>query len=109
MQVKASISKSRAKASMFSTLSSLEIVSKGRHLRRQEHKTQPRGPTKQKEMAKVEIGTNTKNRGHVSSTTSSTEKTRVMSPGIAQMLKKCKRGSKVKQTPSLRLNKHQGR
>jgi hypothetical protein len=37
MQAKASISKSKAKASKFSTLSSLAIVSKGRHLRRQEH------------------------------------------------------------------------
>jgi hypothetical protein len=54
MQAKASINKSRAKASKVSTLSSLAIVSKGRHLRRHEHKTKPRGPTKQKEMAKVE-------------------------------------------------------
>jgi hypothetical protein len=37
VQAKASISKSKAKASKFSTLSSLAIVSKGRHLRRQEH------------------------------------------------------------------------
>jgi hypothetical protein len=37
------------------------------------------------------------------------EKIRGMSPGIAQKLKKHKRGSKAEQTLSLRLNKHQGR
>jgi hypothetical protein len=37
MQAKASISKSKDKANKFSTLSSLSIVSKGRHLHRQEH------------------------------------------------------------------------
>jgi hypothetical protein len=66
-----------------STLSSLAIVSKGRHLHRQERKTQPRGPTKQKHIAKEKIGTKTKNRGNVNNTASSTEKTRCMSPEIA--------------------------
>jgi hypothetical protein len=37
MQAKANTSKSKAKANKFSTLSSLAIVSKGRHLRRQKH------------------------------------------------------------------------
>jgi hypothetical protein len=60
-------------------------------------------------MAKAEIGTKTKNRGNISSTTSSTEKIRGMSPRIAQTLKKRKRGSKVEQNFSLRLNKHHGR
>jgi hypothetical protein len=50
---------------------------------RQERKTQPRGPTKQKHIAKEKIGTKTKNRGNVNNTASSTEKTRCMSPEIA--------------------------
>jgi hypothetical protein len=58
-------------------LSSLVIASKDRHLRRQEHKTQPKGPTKQRETAaKAEIGAKTKNRGNISSTISSTKKRR---------------------------------
>jgi hypothetical protein len=42
-------------------------------------------------MAKTEIGAKTKNRGSVSSTVSSMEKRRGMSPGIAQTLNKCRR------------------
>jgi hypothetical protein len=109
MQTKASSSKSSAKANKFSMLSSLAIASKGRHLRKQEHKTQPKGPTKQRETAKVEIGAKTKNRVNASSAISSMEKTRGMSPGIAQTLKRHRRESKAEQTPSLRINKHQGR
>jgi hypothetical protein len=78
MEAKANSSKSKAKANKFSTLSSRAVVSKDRRHRRQEHKTQLKGPTKGRKMTKAKTRTETKNRDSENSTASSTEKKRGM-------------------------------
>jgi hypothetical protein len=109
IEAKVSNSRSKTKANKFSTLSNRAVVSKDRRHRRQEHKTQLKGPTKGREMAKAKTGTETRNRDSENSTASSTEKKRGMSPEIAQMPKRRRKESKVDPTLSLRHSSRQER
>jgi hypothetical protein len=109
METRASNNRGKIKVSKSSILSSRPPICKAKQFQRQEHKTQPKGHIKEKEMARARTRTRIKGRHNTSNTISFMEKKSGMSPEIAQMRRKHKKESRIGPIPSLRHHSRQER